>query len=98
MKAIVIGKEIKKYTKDGQEKTSRTLYVISQPKNQPDGLEGLKSEAIFVPFDIPAGVDPGVQCDFEYEVFQTKSGSAARLLDITPIQKMRFIIEPDVKH
>ncbi len=97
MKAIILGKEIKKYVKDGQEKISRTLHVVSQSKNKTDELEGCKCESIFVPFDIPEGVNVGVQCDFEYEVFQTKNGSGARLVDITPIQKMRIEFSPDVK-
>jgi hypothetical protein len=47
-------------------------------------------------FEIPAGVNIGVQCEFEYEIQPTKNGSMARLVDIVPIQKMRLSIEPDV--
>ena len=96
MKGIIFGKEIKKYTKNDEEKTARTLYVMWEQKREVDGLVGNKVEAVYIPFEIPAGVNIGVQCEFEYEIQPTKNGSMARLVDIVPIQKMRLSIEPDV--
>ena len=96
MKGLILGKEVKKYKKDGEDKTARTLHVMWEQKREVDGLVGNKVEAVYVPFEIPAGVDIGAQCDFEYEIQPTKNGSMARLVDITPIQKMRISIAPDV--
>lgn len=98
MKAIIVGKEVNSYVKNGETKFSRTLYVIKEEAQKPDGLEGNRTEAIFVPFDIPAGVNVGVKCNFEYEPVQMGNKSYARLVDITPICKMRIDISPDVKH
>lgn len=96
MKGIIFGKEIKKYKKGDEEKTTRNLYVMWEQKREVDGLVGNKVEAVYIPFDIPAGVDVGTQCEFEYEIQPTKSGSMARLVDIIPLQKMRLTITPDV--
>jgi len=96
MKGIIFGKEIKNYKKGDEDKTARTLHVMWEQKREVDGLVGNKVEAVYIPFDIPAGVEVGVQCDFEYEIQPTKNGSMARLVDITPIQKMRLNIVPDV--
>lgn len=99
MIGIVLGKEIKTYTsKNDQQKTARTLYVLWDQKRKPDGLDGNKCEAVFVPFEIPEGVNVGTKCEFEYDIQPTKNGSMARLVDIMPIQKLRIDIAPDVKH
>ena len=96
MIGVIFGKEVKNYEKDGQKKTARTLYVLWEHKRQPDNLEGSKVESVFVNFDLPAGVEVGTQCEFEYELQPTKNGTMARLVDITPLQKMRVTIVPDV--
>jgi len=96
MIGIILGKEVKKYEKNGEQKVARNLHVMWEQKREVDGLVGNKVEAVYIPFDIPAGVEVGVQCDFEYEIQPTKNGSMARLVDITPIQKMRLNIVPDV--
>lgn len=97
MKAIILGKEIKKYKKDGEDKIARTLHVMWEQKREVDGLTGNKVEPVFVNFDIPSGVDVGVQCEFEYELQNTKNGTMARLVDIIPLCKMRISIAADVK-
>ena len=96
MTGIILGKEIKKYEKNGEQKTARNLHVVWEQKRAVDGLEGNKVESVFVNFDIPAGVDVGVKCEFEYEIQPTKNGSIARLVDILPITKMCVNIVPDV--
>ena len=89
MRGLVIGKRINEYTKNGEKKVARTLYVIKdEPKNPVDGMEGRPCEELFVPFEIPAGVGVGVYCDFEYEIQQTRNGAMARLVDILPIKPM----------
>ena len=96
MIGIILGKEVKKYIKDGEQKVARNLHVMWEQKRAVDGLVGNKVEAVFVNFEIPAGVEVGVKCDFEYEIQPTKNGSMARLVDITPITKMRVNIVPDI--
>ncbi len=97
MKAIILGKEIKNYkSKEGEEKVVRNLHVMWEQKREIDGFTGNKVESVFVPFDIPAGVDVGVQCEFEYELQTIKNNTFARLVDITPLLRMRVTITPDV--
>ena len=97
MKGTIVGKEIKTYVdkSTGEVKTARTLYVLwDAPKNPPDGFEGQKCEGVYVPFDLPDGVDLHIRCDFEYEVQQTRNGAMARLVDIEGIEKMAVSIKP----
>ena len=97
MKGTIFGKEIKKYVdkSTGDVKTARTLYVAwDAPKHAPDGFEGQKCEAVYVPFELPEGVELHAKCDFEYEVQQTRNGAMARLVDITPIEPMIVEIYP----
>lgn len=96
MKAVILGKEIKKYEKNGEAKTSRTLHVLWDQNREVEGMTGNKVEAVFIPFDIPSGVEVGVQCEFEYELQNTKNGTFARLVDVVPLCKMRVSIAPDV--
>ena len=93
MKGTIVGKEISKYKKDGEDKVSRNLYVVwDAPKHATDGMEGQKCEAVFVPFDLPDGVNVGINCEFEYEIQQTRKGAIARLVDIIPIKEMQVLI------
>ena len=97
MKGTILGKEIKKYVdkSTGEVKTARTLYVAwDAPKHAPDGFEGRKCEAVYVPFELPEGVELHARCDFEYEVQQTRNGAMARLVDIEAIEKMAVYIKP----
>ena len=94
MKGIIFGKEVKKYMKGDEEKTARTLHVMWVQRRAIDGLVGNKVEAVYVPFEIPAGVEVGVQCEFEHELQPTKNGTIARLVDIVPLQKMSINIAP----
>lgn len=97
MKGTILGKEIKKYVdkSTGEVKTARTLYVAwDAPKHAPDGFEGQKCEAVYVPFEFPEGVELHARCDFEYEVQQTRNGAMARLVDIEGIEKMAVYIKP----
>lgn len=87
MKALIVGKRINNYKKNGEDKVARELYVLKDaPKHPVDGLEGQPTEVIFVPFEIPEGVKVGMYCDFEYEIQQTRNGAMARLVDIIPLK------------
>ena len=96
MKGIILGKELKSYVdkNTGEVKTGRTLYVVwDSPKNTPDGFSGNKCESVYVPFDIPTGVDIGVKCDFEYEIQQFRTGLVARLVDIVPLEQYKILFQ-----
>ena len=89
MKGIVLGIKVQSYTKNGENKVAREVYVLKDaPKNPVDGMDGRSCEVIFVPFEIPAGVKKDMYCEFEYEIQQTRNGAMARLVDIIPIKPM----------
>ena len=87
MKALITGIRVNEYTKNGEKRVAREVYVLKdKPKNPVDGLKGRPTEVIYVPFEIPEGVDEGIYCEFEYEIQQTRNGAMARLVDIIPIK------------
>lgn len=91
MNGTIIGKEIKSYVdkSTNQPKVARTLYVAwDAPKHPDPNFTGRKCEGVYVSFELPNGVDVGMRCNFEYEIQQTRSGAIARLVDITPLNRV----------
>lgn len=94
MKGFIIGKEQREYkAKDSEEKkVSRTLHVVWNGRPE-DDLKGKRVESVYCGFPID-DIEPGMYCEFEYDIRQTKSGSIARLVDVQPIGMAEILLLP----
>ena len=98
-RGIVMGKEVRSYTKDGEEKIAKTLYVLWDPADVPvEGMQGAAVEAMYVPrFDIN-NIRIGDYCDFNYDFIPSKNGMMAYLSAINVLGHAEIMIErPPVK-
>ena len=98
MKGFIIGKEEREYTPNGaqEKKTARTLHVAWDGRKD-DEVKGHRVESVYCPFDLN-GIEPGMYCEFEYEIRQTRNGAMARLVDVIPLGEAEILlVPPEVK-
>lgn len=94
MKGFIIGKEVREYTPQGaqEKKIARTLHVVWDGRRDTE-LEGRRVESVYCPFDVD-DIAPGMYCEFEYEIRQTRNGAMARLVDVTPLGEAEILLVP----
>ena len=90
---IIVGKSVRSYEKDGEQKMARTLHVLwDEPRQQQDGEQGRKVEAVFCRFDI-SNIQVGDHCDFIYAIEQFGGRTVATLAEIQTVGKAKIDIK-----
>lgn len=96
-RGIVVGKEVRPYEKNGEQKWARTLHVIWDESRAPqDGEQGQKVEAMYVRFPVD-NVSVGDYCGFVYDVVPGRNGAMAILSEIVVLGKAEIeMVRPQV--
>ena len=85
--AKLVGMEVRDYTgQDGRQRQFCGLHFV-HVEDTVRSVKGSKVEAVSCPRDIdPRTLELGTTYKFEYEMYDTKNGKAARLVDLLPVE------------
>lgn len=83
----LVGMEVREYKgQDGKQHTFCGLHLVHL-EDSVRGVKGSKVESVSCPRDIdPEGLIIGMTYQLEYEVYDTKNGKAARLVDMLEVE------------
>lgn len=85
--AKLVGMEVRDYTgQDGRQRQFCGLHLVHVPDSV-RSVKGSKVESVSCPREIdPKTLDLGATYQLEYEMYDTKNGKAARLVDLLPVE------------
>lgn len=85
--AKLVGMEIRDYTgQDGKERRFCGLHLV-HVEDSVRSVQGCKVEAVSCPREIDFRMlELGATYQMEYEMYDTKNGKAARLVDLLPVE------------
>lgn len=85
--ARLMGMECRVYEKDGQKRRYCSLHLC-HVDGTVKGVEGCKCENVSCPRELdPDLLTIGGLYQLEFEVYQTKAGMGARLVDLLPVDE-----------
>lgn len=85
--AKLVGMEMREYMgQDGRQRQFCGLHLV-HVEDSVRSVKGSKVEAVSCPRDIdPRTLELGTTYKLEYEMYDTKNGKAARLVDLLPVE------------
>lgn len=85
--AKLVGMEVRDYTgQDGRQRQFCGLHLV-HVEDTVRSVKGCKVESVSCPRDVdPRTLEIGVTYELGYEMFDTKNGKAARLVDLLPVE------------
>ena len=84
--AKLVGMETREYMKDGKPAVFCGLHFVHL-ENSVRGVVGCQVESVSCPRDFdPSLLEIGHVYELNYEIYDTKNGKAARLVDFTPVE------------
>lgn len=85
--AKLVGMEVRDYTdQDGKQRQFCGLHLV-HVEDTVRSVKGSKVESVSCPRDIdPRTLELGTMYEMKYEIYDTKNGKAARLVDLLPVE------------
>jgi len=85
--AKLVGMELREYTgQDGRQRQFCGLHLV-HVEDTVRSVKGCKVEAVSCPREIdPRTLELGATYQMEYEMYDTRNGKAARLVDLLPVE------------
>lgn len=84
--AKLVGMEKREYMKDGKPQVFCGLHLVHLEGSSRD-VQGSKVETVSCPRDLsPDLLELGSMYQLDYEIYDTKNGKAARLVDLIPVE------------
>lgn len=84
--ARLVGKEVRKYEKDGQNREYCGLHLV-YAEGSVDGIEGSKVSSVSCPRKVaPSRLEIGQLYELQYEIYTMKGQTMARLVNLVPVE------------